>query len=128
MPLSSNVRWWAKAGVARAPADAAFWPVADIGVVCRLNHDYDAQARVPINVLGRSFRSWAARDEDGIDGLQNYFVLLIAQVDLAADNTPVRFRLRLALLQDGQFEIKLVSRTHRDREPEFIPAEPGKGP
>jgi hypothetical protein len=52
--------------------------------------------RTPVNVSG--FRSWSARDEDGVDALQHHFAFLIVEVHLVADNAPIRIRLRLALL------------------------------
>src|SRR5262249_38115506 len=77
----------------------------------------------PTNVLGRRFRIWSARNEYRVDALQYYFAFLVAQVYLLADNTPIGVRLRLALLQYRDFKIKLISRTHRDWQPEFIPTE-----
>jgi len=63
---------------------------------CLNQHERKRAEFTTINVSG--LRSWSARDEASVDALQHYFAVLIAEVHLIADNTPVNLRLRLALL------------------------------
>src|SRR6516165_1224447 len=74
----------------------------------------------------RCFDSRSPCNENIGDALQHRLALLIAQIDLVANDSPVGFRLRFALLQNGRFEIKLVPRTYRVRQLQLIPTHSGK--
>jgi hypothetical protein len=75
---------------------------------------------------GRRVRVLPSRNKNLGDTLQNRFTPLIAQEDSAANDSPVGFGFRLAHLQNRGFQIELIARAYRFRQPQLIPAQSRK--
>src|SRR5215510_658626 len=83
-------------------------------------HRSETNRRRQLNNLRRCFRIWSPRNEDTADALQHRLASLVAQVDLVAKNSHVRFRLRFAPFQIGNFEIEVVSWAYWVRQLQFV--------
>src|SRR6266702_7705157 len=70
---------------------------------------------------GRRVRIWSPGNENIGGPLQHRFTPLIAQEDSGANDSPIGFGFRLMHLHNRRFEIELIARAYRVRQPQLIP-------